>query len=111
MLGACGAVVLPFARVASFPVFCALLTVWGGIVGSLYAVGLAHLGARYKAAELASANAAFSMLYSVGMLTGPQLVGTAQDLLAPEGFFTSIALLLGASLALVRDREAVSSTD
>jgi len=101
-LGACGAVVLPFARGVSFPLFCGLLTVWGGIVGSLYAVGLAHLGARYKGAELATANAAFIMLYSIGMLAGPPLVGTGQDLLAPEGFFTSIALLLGLYLVLAR---------
>lgn len=103
-LGACGAFVLPVARATSFPLFCTLLAVWGGIVGSLYAVGLAHLGSRYKGAELASANAAFIMLYSVGMLAGPPIVGTGQDLLVPDGFFYSIALLLGLYLVLGRRR-------
>jgi len=104
LLGACGALVLPFALAASFALFCGVLTVWGGIVGSLYAVGLAHLGARYKGAELASANAAFIMLYSIGMLAGPPIVGTGQDLLVPNGFFYSIAMLLGLYLVLARQR-------
>lgn len=104
VLGACGALVLPFALAASFALFCGVLTVWGGIVGSLYAVGLAHLGARFKGAELASANAAFIMLYSIGMLAGPPIVGTGQDLLVPNGFFVSIAMLLGLYLVLARQR-------
>jgi MFS family permease len=103
-LGACGALALPGARVTSFPLFCTLLTVWGGVVGSLYVVGLAHLGAHIKGAELASANAAFVMLYSLGMLAGPPLVGTGQDLVRPDGFFYSIATLLG--LYLLRARRS-----
>lgn len=103
-LGACGAVALPFARTVSFPAFCLLLAVWGGVVGSLYAVGLAHLGSRYKGPELASANAAFIMLYSVGMLAGPPVVGIGQDLLVPDGFFYSIAVLLGLYLVLAGQR-------
>jgi MFS family permease len=103
-LGACGAIVLPSALAVSFPVFCALLVVSGGIVGSLYAVGLAHLGARYKGAELASANAAFIMLYSIGMLVGPPIVGSGQDLCPPDGFFYSIALLLGTYIVVARVR-------
>jgi MFS family permease len=99
VLGACGAAVLPLARTIGFSAFCFVLVVWGGIVGSLYAVGLAHLGSRYKGPELASANAAFVMLYSVGMLAGPPVVGIGQDLLVPDGFFYSIALLLVLYLA------------
>jgi MFS family permease len=104
LLAACGASILPMARAESFPLFCGLLTGWGGVVGSLYVVGLAHLGARFKGAELASANAAFIMLYSIGMLAGPPIVGAGQDLLRPDGFFYSIALLLGVYLVLARQR-------
>lgn len=101
VVGFCGAVALAFAASVSFPAFCVLLAVWGGIVGSLYAVGLAHLGSRYRGAELASANAAFIMLYSLGMLVGPPVVGLGQDLMVPNGFFFSIALLLALYLGVV----------
>jgi MFS family permease len=78
-----------------------LLVIWGGIVGSLYAVGLAHLGSRYSGPDLASANAAFVMLYSLGMLGGPPIAGLGMDLISPNGFFFSIAGLLVVYLGLV----------
>ena len=45
-LSLCGAIALAFAGPSQFPLFCVLLVIWGGIVGSLYAVGLAHLGSQ-----------------------------------------------------------------
>jgi MFS family permease len=99
--GIIGAVLLPIARDASFAAFAAVLFVWGGVVGSLYAVGLASLGARYQGAELASANAAYIMLYSVGMLAGPPLLGLGLDL-APAGLFLGIALMLACYLCIAR---------
>ena len=54
-------------------------SVWGGGIGSLYAVGLAHLGSRYSGPDLASANAAFIMLYALGMLGGPPIAGFGMD--------------------------------
>ena len=41
------------------------------LTGALYTVGLAHLGARFTGADLASANAAFVLLYNVGLVVGP----------------------------------------
>lgn len=100
-LGFCGSVALALVAHWSFTLFAALLVIWGGVVGALYAVGLAHLGARYSGAELASANAAFIMLYSLGMLLGPPVIGLGQDLMVPDGFFISIAVLLALYLAVV----------
>jgi MFS family permease len=94
-----GALLLPLALAQSFALFAGLLVVWGGIVGSLYAVGLAHLGQRYQGAELAAANATYIMLYSVGMLIGPPLLGSGLDL-TPSGLFLAIAGLLLAYLGL-----------
>lgn len=91
--GVVGALLLPFAAAKSFTAFAVLLVAWGGVVGSLYAIGLAHLGEHYKGAELAAANATYIMLYSVGMLAGPPLLGIGLDL-APPGLFWSIAALL-----------------
>ncbi len=81
--------------------FGALLLVWGGIVGSFYAVALGYLGSRYVGADLAGANAAFVMLYSIGMLAGPPIMGLGMDAFGPRGFFFTIAALLIVYLAIV----------
>jgi MFS family permease len=91
--GAIGALLLPLAREAGFGPFAFLLFVWGGVVGSLYAIGLAHLGSRYKRAELASGNAAYILLYSTGMLIGPPIMGLGLDIL-PAGLFIALAIML-----------------
>lgn len=98
-LGAIGALALPLAAGASFALFACLLVTWGGVVGSLYAIGLAHLGERYGGPELAAANATYIMLYSAGMLVGPPILGFGLDL-APAGFFVAIAALLAGYLGL-----------
>jgi len=101
-LGGCvGALILPLAAAVSFTLFCAVLILWGGIVGSFYAIGLALLGSRYAGAELASANAAFVMFYSLGMLAGPPVAGFGLDLVPPNGFFLAIALLIAPYIWLV----------
>lgn len=78
--------------------FSVLLFVWGGIIGGLYMVGLAELGARYAGADLASANAAFVMLYATGMLIGPPLLGQTLDLSPHSGLFGGMAALFVAYL-------------
>ncbi len=56
----------------------------GGVVAGLYTVGLAHLGSRLGGADLAAANAAFIFCYSLGMLVGPQTLGTRDGSVRPE---------------------------
>jgi MFS family permease len=104
ILGLCGAIAMALAGPLHFPLFCGLLVLWGGIVGSLYAVGLAHLGSCYSGPDLASANAAYVMLYSLGMLVGPPIVGFGMDIISPNGLFFSIAGLLLLYLGFVRGR-------
>lgn len=67
---------------------------WGGLVAGLYAVGLTHLGARLSGNDLASANAAFIFMYSVGMLVGPAATGAGMDALGPQGLVAVTALIL-----------------
>jgi MFS family permease len=107
VFGLCGAIALALAGPSRLVLFCGLLVIWGGSVGSLYAVGLAHLGSRYCGPDLASANAAFIMLYSLGMLGGPPIAGFGMDLVPPNGFFFSIAALLALYLCLVCGRSRV----
>jgi len=99
--GALGALALPLAASVHFTLFCAVLILWGGMVGSFYALGLALLGSRYGGAELASANAAFVMFYSLGMLAGPPIAGFGLDLVTPNGFFFAMALMIVPYLWLV----------
>jgi MFS family permease len=111
VFGLCGAIALALAGPSHLVLFCGLLVIWGGGVGSLYAVGLAHLGSRYRGPDLASANAAFIMLYSFGMLGGPPIVGFGMDLVPPNGFFFSIAALLALYLGLVCGRRRMRRKD
>jgi MFS family permease len=104
LLSLCGAIALALAGPERLVLFCGLLVIWGGGVGSLYAVGLAHLGSRYRGTDLASANAAFIMLYSLGMLGGPPIAGLGMDLITPNGFFFSTAVLLALYLGLIFGR-------
>lgn len=99
MVGAVGAGILPLVA-ESYAALLTVLFVTGGIVAGLYTIGLTHLGARYRGSELASANAAFVMMYAVGMLVGPVLLGGALDAFPPHGFALSIALLFAAYVAV-----------
>jgi len=89
-----------FAGPLRFFFFCCVLVAFGGAAGSLYAVGLAYVGSRYQGPDLASANAAFIMLYATGMVAGPPIVGLGMDMYSPDGLFFSIAALLALYLSL-----------
>ena len=102
-LGLVGALSLAAAGLSSLIFFEVVLLLWGSTVGGLYPVGLAHLGARYRDGELAGANAAFVMTYSLGMLVGPPLIGAGLDV-APAGFFISIAVMIGLYVAIAGTR-------
>jgi MFS family permease len=85
------AVALPMLAEPGWPLWT-LLFVWGGLVAGLYTVSLVELGARYRGAELVSANAAVVTGYGLGALAGPLVVGLAMDVVEPHG----LSLALGA---------------
>ena len=66
---------------------------WGGAISAIYAVGLAHLGSKYRGADLASANSAYAILYAVGTMMGPSLGGVAMDIWNPHGLVLVLALI------------------
>jgi len=94
VVGVVGAGLMPVVA-DHYVALLVVLFVTGGIVAGLYTVGLTHLGARYRGAELASANAAFVMMYAIGMLVGPVLLGAGLDLFPPHGFAVAIAATFG----------------
>jgi MFS family permease len=103
VVGVAGAAAMPFT-VGDNGLFYGVLFVWGGFIGGLYTVGLAHLSAKFEGAELANANAAFVMLYSVGLIAGPPFVGLTVDLVGVHGFAWALCAMLAAYAALVAAR-------
>lgn len=103
VLCAAAALVVPFvlpATVTQPPVLLALMVVWGGCGGSIYAIGLAMLADCFDDADLAGANAAFGTLYALGSLAGPLIHGQAMDWRDPQGLMVSAACLYVLFLAV-----------
>ena len=93
-IGMIGALILPIVE-HSYPALLFTFFVTGSIVAGLYTIGLTHLGSRFTGMELASANAAFVMMYAVGMLVGPASLGIGLELMKPDGFAYAIAAFFG----------------
>lgn len=98
-IGTVGVLTIPFVSQYYLALLVVLFIV-GGIVTGLYTIGLTQLGARYSGADLASANAAFVMMYAFGMLIGPVSLGTGLDLYEPHGFALSIAAIFAVYVIL-----------
>ncbi|MBB5752671.1 MFS transporter [Prosthecomicrobium pneumaticum] len=98
--GLVGSAVTPLVAHGFWP-FMILLGLWGGSVGALYTVGLAHLGSRFSGADLATANAAFVFCYSAGALGGPAVIGAAMDVWRPHGFAVALGAFFLAYIVLV----------
>jgi MFS family permease len=103
--GLAGAALLPLVA-ANGAAFFAVLFLWGGLIGALYTVGLAHLGAKFSGGDLVSANAAFVILYNVGLVLGPPLVGAGMDAALPHGFAWTLAAFCAVYVAVVAGRMA-----
>lgn len=100
LAGLAGAALLPLAaRAGSLATFAAV-PLWGGLAAGIYPVTLAMAGARFRGAELVSANAALIIAYGLGSLLGPSLGGLAMDLWNPQGLPAAFALLFAMFLAV-----------
>ncbi len=103
MLGLCAltSVVGPLLLQGSIdhPLFLwPLLFVWGGTLYAFYSQGVALLGERFGAENLAGANTLFVMTYCCGGILGPSIGGLCMDLWPGWGL---PLLLSGAALSLV----------
>ena len=94
LFGTLGASIIPFV-VPYKLILIIIMFLWGGIMPGLYTLGLASIGSQFKGQELAAANSAFIMMYSIGMLLGPLVVGSGMDVWKPHGAIGSLALLFG----------------
>ncbi len=89
------------------PGILGVLLLWGGISFGIYTVGLAVLGQRFRGGDIARANAAFTIMYTLGGLIGRPVAGKAMDLVGGIGFGGTLAFFyvvagIAALLALRR---------
>jgi len=84
-----------------------VLFVWGGTAWGVYSIGLAALGRRFKSGPLASANAAFVMVYTLANITGPPLAGLAIEAWNPHGLIALMLVFAVAFTGLVLWRGAM----
>ena len=105
--GVAGAFLLPLASQSVWQTYLVVF-LWGGVIGGLYTVGLAHLGSRLTGSDLAQANAAFVLCYAMGMTIGPQIVGFTMDTFGNFGFSIGLAIIFAAYLGIYGWRMLVS---
>ena len=74
-----------------------VLVLWGGISFGIYTVGLAVLGQRFHGGDIARANAAFTIFYTLGGLIGRPIAGKAMDLVGGAGFGGTLAIFYAAA--------------
>lgn len=86
-------IAIPFSAHSTVLLFT-LVAAWGGLVGGVYTVALAHLGARFSGVDLATANAAFVVMYSIGLMAGPPVLGAGYDVSPGYGSHIAVTLLL-----------------
>jgi MFS family permease len=99
-----------FPLVLGTPVFAlVVIFVMGTTVIGLYMLGLAMLGQEVEPSQLATANAAFILMYTSGSIVGPALTGAAMTNGPIAGFVGvtgAAALILAAVIAFSRGRAA-----
>ena len=66
------------------------IVVWGGAMGATFTVGLTLVGQRFRGVQLIAANAVFTLLFGIGGLLGPFVVGSAMGRFGPIGYPTSL---------------------
>ena len=81
-----------------------VIVVWGGAMGAVFTVGITLLGQRFRSVDLVAANAVFSLLFGIGGMVGPLMVGMSMEEFGPHGFVGSliIAVILYGCFAAAR---------
>ena len=74
----------------------------GGIVLGFYTIGLAIIGDEVSPRDLASANAAFLVMYQIGGMIGPAAAGAAMTVAPVGGFVAAVsAIVLVGAFAII----------
>ena len=103
--------IVAFPSVLTRPEFApALIFVLGTSVIGFYMLGLAMLGQEVEASQLATANAAFILMYTTGGIVGPVISGAAMTHAPLSGFVvaTAAASLLLTAVMVIAGRHVVA---
>ena len=98
LVGGCCALLLP-ATLDTPALMWPVLFLWGGTTVSLYSLGLALLGERFRADALPAANAMMVIAYCLGGVAGPPLTGAAMEAVGPQAMPQAQALLCAVFVA------------
>jgi MFS family permease len=103
---ALGAILYPFLLGAGLWLWL-MMFLWGGVSFGIYTIALSLMGERFPAAGLATANAAFVIVYETGSFSGPIAAGAAMDAWPRYGlplfiFLSAAALLVFAAIRRAR---------
>lgn len=77
--GMIAAIYLPLA-IVSYPATLALLYIWGGSSGGIFAVGIAFLTARFRPEDHVSVGVTYTLMDCLGGTVGVFLIGYAMDI-------------------------------
>ena len=69
-----------------------VLLAWGGSLGGVYTTALTMLGRAFQTDQLSAANAAASMAFEIGAMSGPLLAGLGMRLWDPNGLLGVVGL-------------------
>ena len=100
IVGVIGALFLPGLAYDLFT-YGLVLFLWGGVVSAAYPVGLSVLAEKFQGERLGAANAAYIMMYALGMMVGPPALGLGLDIASPHGLWDAVALFFVAYLVLL----------
>ena len=70
-----------------------VIAFWGVTSTGIFTMSTILLGERFRGAQLAGASAAFTAMYSVGVLIGPPSAGAAMDRFGPSGLIYAMIAL------------------
>ena len=79
-----GSFLLPPAS-AHYASLWVLVFFWGAAGYGTYTIALVELGDRYSGSTLLVANAAFAVMWGIGGISGPPVVGAVMDAIGPNG--------------------------
>lgn len=77
---------------AHLGVALALLYLWGGCMGGIYALGLNVVGEQFRREDQMSANMSYTMMDSIGGVVGLCIIGTTMDWFGSEGLSYTIVV-------------------
>ena len=69
------------------------LFVWGMAQGGMFTLGIVFLASRYAGLGLASAMSLSMVVYTLGGIAGPPLLGLCMSMLGATGFALGLALV------------------